>query len=152
MNEARWTELARRATRKLVLLVGLIGSLALSLPLELALFHWPLVAEHVAFQVTAAALLAEALFWMFDKVPFTCSYYPGRKSLALLIVLYVYGITEYSFNMADLENALAKGSALALLVLLAGCAALILAWRHRQRAEAVRFDGSEPVIQSLELN
>jgi hypothetical protein len=92
------------------------------------------------------------LFWNFDKVPFTCSYFPGRTSLALLVVLYVYGITGYSFHMADLESALELRWAIAVLFFAGAAVALVLAWRRHPAAAGVRFDGSEPVIQSLELS
>jgi hypothetical protein len=65
----------------------------------------PTVLEHSLVQLVGAALLVELLFWNFDKVPFTCSYFPGTTSLAVLGVLYVYGITGYSFHMGDLESA-----------------------------------------------
>ncbi len=152
MTEARWTEVSRNATRKLVLAMSLVPLLLLALPLEIAAWHWPTVLEHLAVQLMAAALLVEVLFWNFDKVPFTCSYFPGTKSLAVLSVLYIYGITGYSFHMGDLEQAMEGNWAIAILFFAATAAALIVSWRRHPRADGVRFDGSEPVIQSLELN
>jgi hypothetical protein len=152
LTEARWSEVSRRATRKLVLAVGLTASLAFALPLEISVWSWPTVLEHSAVQLTAAALLVEALFWDFDKVPFTCSYFPGRTSLALLVVLYVYGITGYSFNLADLESAMERRWWIVPLFFAAAAWALVRSWRRNPTAEAVRFDGSEPAIQTLELS
>ena len=152
ITEARWTEVSRNATRKLVLAIGLVPLLVLSLPLEVAAWDWSIVLEHSAVQLMAAAILVEALFWNFDKVPFTCSYFPGRTSLALLVVLYVYGITGYSFHMADLESAMERHWLVAVLFFAGSAVALLLAWRRHPAAAGVRFDGSEPVIQSLELN
>jgi hypothetical protein len=152
MTEARWTEVSRSATRRLVLAVSLVGLLVLALPLEVAVWKWPIVLEHSAAGLLAAALLIEALFWNFDKVPFTCSFFPGRTSLALLVVLYVYGITGYSFNMADVERAMERHAGLGLVFFPGAVFLLVLAWRRRPRAEAVRFDGSEPAIQTLDLN
>jgi len=152
MTEARWTEVSRSATRKLVLAVSLVPLLMLSLPLELAVWDWPAVVEHLAVQVVAAALLVELLFWSFDKVPFTCSYFPGTTSLAVLTVLYIYGVTGYSFHMADLESVMEGNWPIAVLFFTVTGAALIVSWRRHPRADGVRFDGSEPVIQSLELN
>ena len=60
---------------------------------------------HMLLQLTAGALLIELMFWKFGKVPFTCSYFAGKTSLSILAVLYLYGFTTYSFNMADLEKA-----------------------------------------------
>jgi hypothetical protein len=157
VTEARWTEVSRNATRKLVLAIGLVPLLILSLPLEIAALEtaawdWPAVLEHLAVQLVAAGLLVEVLFWNFDKVPFTCSYFPGRTSLAMLAVLYVYGITGYSFHMADLESAMERHWAVAVLFFAGAAVALALAWRRHPAAGGVRFDGSEPVIQSLELS
>ena len=157
ITEARWTEVSRSATRKLVLAVGLVPLLIFSLPLEIAAvelgsWNWLKVLEHSAVQLMTAALLVEVLFWNFDKVPFTCSYFPGTTSLALLLALYVYGITGYSFHMADVESATERHWTVALLFYALAAAALILSWRRHPAAGGVRFDGSEPVIQSLELS
>jgi hypothetical protein len=151
MTEARWTEVSRSATRKLVLTIGLVPLLLFALPLEIAAWDWPTVLEHLAVQLVVAGLLVEVLFWNFDKVPFTCSYFPGTTSLAVLGVLYAYGITGYSFHMADLENAMERHWAVGVLFFAATAVALILSWRRHPAAGGVRFDGSEPVIQSLEL-
>lgn len=152
ITEAKWTEVARSATRKAALVVSLIALLAMALPLELEAWHWPIVLEHLAVQIVAAALLVEAIFWSFDEVPFTCSYFPGRASLALLVVLYVYGVTGYSFNMADLEIAMERNGVVAGSFFVVAVAALSIAWRRQPQPESVRFDGSEPEIQALELN
>ena len=146
-----WTEVSRNATRKLVLAAGLIPALLLALPLEAAAWTWPIVLEHIAIQMLAAALLVEALFWNFDKVPFTCSYFPGRTSLALLAVLYVYGITGYSFNMADVESAMERSWLIAVVFFAAAIATLVVSWRRHPADATVRFDGSEPEIQSFDL-
>ena len=156
-TEARWTEVSRRATRKLVLAISLVPLLILSLPLEIVAFemggwNWPIVLEHCAVQLLGAAILVEVLFWNFDKVPFTCSYFPGTTSLAMLIVLYVYGITGYSFHMADVESAMERHWAGAVLFFAGAISALIWSWRRHPVADGVRFDGSEPVIRTLELN
>jgi hypothetical protein len=152
VTESRWTEVSRSATRKLVLAVGLIPAVLLALPVEILQGGWVTVLEHAAVQLIAAALLIEALFWNFDKVPFTCSYFPGRTSLALLVVLYVYGLTGYAFHMADLEVVMERNWGIAVLFFGVTGWALAWSWRRRPGVETVRFDGSEPVIQTLELN
>ncbi len=152
ITEARWTEVSRNATRKLVLAIGLLPLLIFSLTLEIAVWDWPAVLEHSALQLIAAAILVELLFWNFDKVPFTCSYFPGTTSLASLGVAYIDGLTGYSFHMADLESAMERHWWTAALVLAAGAVALIQSWRRHPMAGGVRFDGSQPVVQTLELN
>jgi hypothetical protein len=106
---------------------------------------------HMIFQMATGALLIELLFWNFDKVPFTCSYFPGKVSLALLAGIYLYGFTEYSFRMADLETTLDDRPWLGLLFLASVAAVLALLWRRNPGASEVRFDGNEPDIQTLNL-
>src|SRR5207245_1811070 len=95
ITEARWTETSRSATRKRVLVSGLAPMLLLELPLEMAVWEWRSVLLHGALQPMAGALLIELMFWSLDKVPFTCSYFPGRTSLSILAALYLYGFTSY---------------------------------------------------------
>jgi hypothetical protein len=151
LGESNWSEISRRATRKRVLLSGLLPALLLFLPFEM--WQWGGVTGlfHVIFQLATGALLVEILFWSFDKVPFTCSYFPGKVSLALLAGIYLYGFTEYSFRMADLETALDGRPWRGVLFLAAAAALLMLSWRRHPRASVVRFDGNEPEIQSLNL-
>jgi hypothetical protein len=106
----------------------------------------------VLFQLAAGALLMETLFWSFEKVPFTCSYFPGKVSLALLAGIYLYGFTTYSFRMADLETALEGHPAYSALFFAGAAATLALLWRRNPPASAVRFDGNEPDIQVLDLS
>ncbi len=151
ITEDRWAETSRRATRIRVLASGLIPALVLFLPFEMA--HWGLVAGayHAAFQLATGAVLVEILFWSFDKVPFTCSWFPGKVSLALLAGVYLYGFTEYGFRMADLERLIENHPVYGFPFFAAAAVALVIFHRRRPRASAVRFDGNEPEIQSLNL-
>ena len=103
-------------------------------------------------QIAAGALLIELMFWGFGKVPFTCSYFAGKTSLSILAVLYLYGFTTYSFNMADLEQTLEKNMIWPATFFAVTCAALAVLWRRTPGASEVIFDGSEPLIQTLDLN
>ncbi len=151
ITEERWAEISRRATRKIVLAHGLIPGLLLMLPLEMAYWGAPIGLFHSIFQLAAGALLIEVLFWNFGKVPFTCSYFPGKVNLAILSVIYLYGFTTYSFQMADLEAALEGHAVRALLFFAAAGAALTLLWRRHPAAATVLFDANEPEIQTLDL-
>jgi hypothetical protein len=151
ITEERWPEKSRRASRKRVLASGLLPALILFLPFEM--WRWGSGAGmfHIAFQLVTGALLIEVLFWSFDKVPFTCSYFPGKVNLALLSSIYLYGFTEYSFGMSDLEVSL-EGRLLRSALFFAGAAAMLaLLWWRNPRAAEVRFDGNEPDIQPLNL-
>ena len=151
ITETRWAEISRSVTRKRVLISGLAPVLLLLLPTEIAVWRGWRVPLHTVFQFAAGALLIELIFWTFDKVPFTCSYFPGRTNLSILFVLYLYGFTNYSFQMADLELAVEHRALYAVLFFTAAAVLLTLSWRRHPAPSAVRFDASEPVIQTLDL-
>ena len=152
ITESRWAETARRAARKTVLVSGLLPLLLAILPFEIFAAGWATGLKHLLFQITAGALLIELMFWKFDKVPFTCSYFAGKTSLSILVALYLYGFTTWSFNMADLEKAVEKDVVLAVIFFAAAFAALAVLQRRSPAATEVIFDGSEPLIQTLDLN
>ena len=152
MTECRWTEKARRAARKAVLVSGLPPVALAILPFEIYAAGWATGLMHMLFQVTGGALLIELMFWTFGKVPFTCSYFAGKTSLSLLLGLYLYGFTTWSFNMADLEKALERSVVWPVILFATAFAALAVLWRRSPAASEVIFDGSEPVIQTLDLN
>ena len=145
ITESRWAEIARSATRKRVLISGLAPVLLLLAPASRS----PL---RIVFQFAAGALLIELMFWTFDKVPFTCSYFPGRTNLSILFVLYLYGFTTYSFNMADLEQMIEHHPTYAILFLTAAAVVLTLSWRHHREPTSTQFDAHEPTIQTLDLS
>jgi hypothetical protein len=149
ITEGRWAEIARTVTRKRVLLSGLMPVLLVLLPAEIAV--WGGWRVHTLFQFAAGALLVELMFWTFDKVPFTCSYFPGRTSLSVLFVLYLYGFTNYSFQLADLELTIERRPLYVTLCFAAATALLSMCWRRHPVPSAVRFDASEPTIQTLDL-
>ena len=152
LTEDHWVEKARSATRKRVLVSGLVPALVLLVAIQIVAWGGWRIGWHAAFQLAAGALLIEGMFWTFDKVPFTCSYFPGKTNLSILFVIYLYGLTTYSFHLADLELAAEQRWSYGLLYLAVGAVLLVLAWRRHPPAEAVRFDASEPVIRTLDLN
>jgi hypothetical protein len=152
ITESRWAEIARVATRKRVLISGLLPVLLFLAPAEIAIWGGWRVPLHTIFQFAAGALLIELIFWTFNKVPFTCSYFPGRTSLSVLFLLYFYGFTYYSSQMAELELAIEHTALYDILFFAAAVAFLILSWRRHPAPSAVRFDASEPVIQTLDLS
>jgi hypothetical protein len=152
ITESRWTEIGRRAARKAVLVCGLLPVLLAILPFEIFAAGRLAGLMHVLFQLTGGALLIELMFWRFGKVPFTCSYFAGKTSLSILVVLYLYGFTTYAFNMADLEKALEGRIIWGAIFFASALAALAVLWRRNPAASEVTFDGSEPFIQTLDLN
>jgi hypothetical protein len=144
------------AVRKWIVLCG-IGPLFLLLaPLEFVFFSWPVALFHLAFGVALSVLLVEIMFFGFQKIPFTCAYFPGKINLVFLGVLYVFGFSLYSGAMASLESRLVKVPiAAAAFFFAATCAALLLSrWQDRRTdAEgALEYqDDGDPAVRTLGL-
>jgi hypothetical protein len=152
ITETGWAEISRTVTRKRVLVSGIAPAMLLLGPAALVVWGPGLALLHLAFELATAALLTELMFWTFDKVPFTCSYYPGRNNLSILFVLYLYGFTLYSSQLAGLEQKIEGRFTYSLLFFLAAGGLLTLFCRRHPGAAAARFDANEPVIQRLDIN
>jgi hypothetical protein len=153
-NEDRTECLA--ATRKWIVICGILPLFALMAPVEFAFFRWTTALFHLAFGITLSIVLMQIMFFSFRKVPFTCSYFPGKVNLVGLSVLYVYGFTTYSYTMSGLEGWLAANPlrsiaffAIAALI----CRAL---GRRREREIGIMLsldyeDAPDPVVRTLDL-
>lgn len=152
LTEAHWGPAVRRVTRLRTIATGLFPALLIFAPFEI--YSWGTAGlMHLALEAVSGLLLAEILFWSFDKVPFTCSWFPGRINVALLVGLYLYGFTAYSFRMVDLEKWIESHPALGIAPIALGFIVVALIWKWRSsEMEVIRFDGTEPEIQCLNLS
>jgi hypothetical protein len=71
--------------------------------------------------------------------------------MSALFLIYFYGFTLYSSNLADLESAAETRALYAIVVFAAAAVLLTLSWRRHPAPTAVRFDAYEPTIQTLDL-
>jgi hypothetical protein len=98
---------------------------------------------HATFCAALGILLAQVLPIGLDKVPFTCTYVPGRARFVKLWPVYLTAFSFYTYTMASLEAALLRHGgiykALAVLTALAAGAAYV---RHRRASEIqdLRFE------------
>ena len=60
-------------------------------------------AVHAVFTATAGVLLVDLLVVRLRKIPFTCTYHPGRSRARFLWPLYVGAFVGYVFGLARLE-------------------------------------------------
>jgi hypothetical protein len=132
-------------------------------PLFLALspfyFLWwtPGVAvANLVFSITISLLLIEVLTMELRKIPFTCSYPPGKANVTILWVGYWVGFLAYAFSMANLESWMVKRPRrlipfyLIVAILFAG----FEWWRRRADAVGVALifdDAADPVVLTLGL-
>ncbi len=95
-----------RAARKWVTIMGLAPLLGMLLPLEVVFQGWRIAIIHLSFAAVVALVLLDVLMFSFRKIPFTCSYFPGKTSMALLAGAYALGFTAYCWSMAEWEDKL----------------------------------------------
>ena len=93
-------------------------------------------------------------FW---KIPFTCSYPPGKANVTLLWIFYWVAFTTYAYSMATLEAWMVRRPA-RLLWFYAAAAALWgwFQWQRR-RWDRVGFtlvfeDAADPAVRTLGLS
>ena len=79
-----------RAVDRLILFSGAVFMLAIPFPAEVKFLAWRALAESVLFAVFAL-LCYEWAFSSWEKLPFTCSYLPG-KTPAWIVALELLGL------------------------------------------------------------
>jgi hypothetical protein len=144
-------------TRKAVMvfaILPLFGSLA---PFYVALWGWQTAALHTCFGMTLSLILMELLLLKLRKIPFTCSYVPGKARLNTRCFLYLMAFTTYAYTMSRLELWMLKSPMR--LVVFYGLAFSVLggviALRDRLQAGgfALVFEEEpEPVVRTLNLS
>jgi hypothetical protein len=142
--------------RKAALLLGVVPLYALLLPVHVTLWGWTLGGLHVLYGLTVAWLLMHALMLNLDKLPFTCSYVPGKANLKASWPLYVIAYLAYVSAFSALEYFILQSPS-RFPLFLAGAAAARLgmeSWRRRMLAGefALVFDERpEPAVRTLGL-
>ena len=154
--EADHTREALRAMRKWMLSCAIVPLFVLLAPLEFQRFPPNQALFHIAFGLTLSLLLMDVMFWGFRKVPFTCSYFPGKVNLVGLSAIYVFGFTTYSATMAGVEAQLQQMPlAAAVFFAVAIVVHLVLRWTRDHlmgRAARLEYDAAnDPVVRTLDL-
>ena len=125
-----------QGTRNALIVIGLVPLALVTLPAYWVLWGPAAAIGHTLLWVLLGLLLVEALLTAFSKVPFTCSYVPGRANVRMLAPLYVALTLMYGYSTARWELWLLAEprrwlvTAIALLVALA-------VTRHRRRTRQV---------------
>jgi hypothetical protein len=97
------------ATRRSLLLFGLAPILILSAALSVHFRPWSHSAEHLAFLAIFGCVLVELSLIHFDKVPFTCSYLPGKTNIQVVFwgfafVFLILGLLVGTWELAALAH------------------------------------------------
>jgi hypothetical protein len=76
------------ATRKTLLWLAVAPVVAIAAPIYMAVWPWPRALGHAAFLTAFGLLMIELALTGFAKVPFTCSYLPGKANLKIMFGVY----------------------------------------------------------------
>jgi hypothetical protein len=145
-----------RAVRKWIVLMGIAPLFAVLVPLEIWTRGWALAFAHLTFAVVLSLVLLNLLLVWFRKIPFTCSYFPGKTSMAVMFFIYLAGFATYSWSMADVESRLLRAPASLVIFYACGAAAVwgltLLEKRELSIDDVLIYeDEPDPVVRSLEL-
>jgi hypothetical protein len=142
-----------RAMDRFVLCCGAVTMLAIPFPLEVRLLGWRAVAESLLF-IALALLCYEWSFSEWEKLPFTCSYLPGKTpmwimSLELLGLLGLFPIVN-GLLLVSLFNRIAYVVVLALL--LGPWIAIHIARRQGRGERRLKYEEApDPAVHGLNL-
>jgi len=144
------------ATRKTLLLLALAPVVAIAAPIYMAVWPWPRAWGHAGFLAAFGLLVVELVLTGFAKVPFTCSYLPGKANLKIMFGVYWGRLIIVSELVTDVEQAgLRSASSYAWLMGITLLAWLAAAYRGRwarARIPALSFEEQpEPDVMILGL-
>lgn len=132
---------------------------AVLLALVMASWLWGIVAgiQHALLCAVLGALLTQALMGGTDKIPFTCTYVPGKARVTNFWPAYLIAFSTFTAGMATAAAAV-LGTAAPFLLMIAILLVITLAlWWSRMRANALltglRFQEEEedrPTLLSLQ--
>lgn len=144
-----------RAARKWIVVMGLGPLTVLLLPIEIAYRGWAGV-MHVGVALALGMVALNAMLIWFRKIPFTCSYFPGKKSMAGMAGIFVVTFYLYVAVMSRFQAQWMRAPA-GLVVFLGVCGIALAGLRRLEDRELrvddvfIYDDQPEPVVRSLEL-
>jgi hypothetical protein len=103
---ARWS--AIQGVRKAMASVAVIPFVAIGSGLAFLLWDWATAVLHGAVCLLLGLVLLDVLSLGLYKIPFACSYLPGRSRITTLWPFYLTGFTTFSYSMAGLQIVMLK--------------------------------------------
>jgi hypothetical protein len=146
-----------RASRRALFVLAVIPVLAASAAVFFAMWPWRAAAGHLAVLGLLGTLFAEICLHNFHKIPFTCSYLPGRSYMHMAVLSFL-GLITLIVKGAEVERRALENS-VGLAVMLGGFVILAALARWRTTAMAKSPEGAllfeeapVPAVLGLGLN
>jgi len=119
-------------------------------------FFWgiPTAAIHLLFQAILIAVVMEIAFFHFHKIPFACSYLPGKAKIGVFWIPYLLGLLIAVSGLTALELALLRHPDLTPVFVLSGLSLLFLirfSYRYsgRMREKLIFEEKPAPVLLTI---
>jgi CubicO group peptidase (beta-lactamase class C family) len=146
------------ARRRAVLAMAVAPACAISAAVLFSLWPWRPAAAHAAVLVLLGIILAEFSFEGVQKIPFTCSYLPGRSNVHLMFWIWIFLLISLTTGTALNERkALQNSAETAWLLAVLAIAALFVVMRNnrlaRPRYAELRYEEVPPdQVLSLDIS
>jgi hypothetical protein len=145
------------ASRRSLYALSVLPVLLLSTAFFLWLWPWKMAAQHLLILGLLGTIGAEVCLHGFQKIPFTCSYLPGKTKFNMAL-MYVVLFLIAAHAAADFEmEALGDGRLYLIVVLVLTAAAALVRWRTSKEAnwEGAKLQFEEeptPAVLTLEIH
>ncbi|HEY6490780.1 MAG TPA: hypothetical protein VIY99_16760 [Terracidiphilus sp.] len=149
ITQLRQPEKYFAGTRSLFLLLGVLPALLVTVVLGWRLNPWQQVAAHLVLLFLLGCFFVEIALLKFQKVPFTCSYLPGKANVQIVFWGAVFVISLLSITVALYEQKVLHDpghDAGMLAALAAGAGTLWLINQHRAQYAELYFEEVAPEI------
>jgi len=153
-EDESWLDCCSGARKAMVM--PALSLLFLLYPLYAVLWGWLVAFQHFIFCLLLSLILLQLLLMNFRKVPFTCSYQPGKAYITVLGVFYWLAFTTYAYTMATLERWLLKDGVRCIVFFVFALAVFggLILWRKTTSMEGLGLiyeDEPNPDVQTLGL-
>jgi hypothetical protein len=157
LSEADGRKECLSGVRKAMFVFGVLPLFAALLPAYVFLWGWAAASFQTFFDIVLSLLLIELLLLKFHKIPFTCSFLPGKANITAYWFLYWLAFATYAYTMASIETWALHDPIRMAGLYLAGAIAVGVAYFYRNRLLDEGFtlifeDEPEPVVRTLNLS
>lgn len=141
--------------RRAMVLLAVVPVWLISAVVCFWLWPWRQAAVHLICLGLFGMMLCEAALYGFRKIPFTCSYLPGKVNVNVIIVASAFVLTPVLEIIVTLEqDALRKPGTMVEMIVLVAATAAVLQWatrRARSQEEQLQFEETESAVMELGL-
>ena len=157
LSEAAGRKECLAGVRKAMFVFGVLPLFAALLPIYIFLWGWAAASFHTFFDIVLSLLLIELLLANFHKIPFTCSYLPGKANITTRWFVYWLGFAIYAYTMASVESWALQNPIRITAFYLLGLALVAAVFHYRDRMLDEEFnlvfeDEPDPVVRKLNLS